>query len=692
MQPPILKKKKSVKIIHGDKITDYYSWVHQDNILEVLTNSKLLNKEVRQYLIEENNYVTKSLQSTKKVQKALFKEIKGRIKLADKSVPYIDKRYSYWTKTNEKGNYSIKLRKSLRTGKIEEIWNGDKECNKLKSTYFGIGDLNVSHNDKLLAYSLDLKGSEYYDIYLRKLSDKKDLKDLIKNTNGSILFSYDNTFIIYIKLDANHRSKEIFMHKIGTPQTLDKIIYSEKIDRFSVSIYPTSDEKYFIISSGDHSTNKCYILDSKLKSLKLKLFKDYKENITYSIDSWNGYFYNHTNENAIDFKIERVKHKAIKNTEVYIKQKKNTIIGSYLILKNWFLWAETKEANQKIFVKNLSNNKIEEIAFFEDAIKSISISTYERDKNSDFIYIDYSSPKTPNKTFLYNLKTKNKKTIKRQIIPSGFKENDYITERLYAIAEDKTKIPMTIIRHKKTKLNGKAKILLYGYGSYGYPLGNGFSSSKYSLIDRDVIWANAHIRGGMECGMRWWKNGKMMKKKNSFKDYISCAEKLILNKYTSKGNIIGMGGSAGGLLMGAVLNMKPSLFSAVVMAVPFVDSLTTNLDHSLPLTVGEFKEFGNAKKYKKHFDYIKSYAPYNNIKKQKYPHILVTTSLFDNRVLFDEPTKYVAKLRQFKKDKNYLFLKTEMKGGHGGRTGRDASIKETAFDYSFILKMSKIKA
>ena len=656
-----------------------------------MSNASLLDKDVKKYLTKENSYANRMMISTKNIQKLLFKEIKGRIKLADKSLPFIDQKYSYWSKTTEKGNYSIKLRKHLKTGKVEQIWNGDSEYKKLKPSYFGVGDLSVSHNDKLLAYSLDLKGSEYYNIHIRRLADKKKLKDIITETNGNILFSNDDKYIFYVKLDSMHRSKSIFLHKIGTSQKSDKEIYKETIDRFSVSIHTTSDEKYFVISSGDHSTNKCFLLDASLKNLKLKLFKDFKENITYSLNSWNGFFYNHTNDQALDFKIERYNHNNLSKAEDYIKAKKNTIIGGYIILKNWFLWSETKDANQKIFLKNLISKNITEINFFEDKIKSISMSTYQKNKDTDFIYINYSSPKSPNKTYLYNLKNKVKKIVKVQNIPSGFNEGNYITERIHAKAKDGTKIPITIIRHKNTKINSKAKLLLYGYGSYGYPLGNGFSSSKYSLIDRGIIWANAHIRGGLECGMQWWKNGKMLKKKNTFEDYIQCAKKLISEKYTKEGNIIGMGGSAGGLLMGAVLNMEPKLFSSVVMAVPFVDSLTTNLDHSLPLTVGEFKEFGNAKKYKKHFDYIKSYAPYNNIKRQKYPHILVTTSLFDNRVLFDEPTKYVAKLRQFKKDKNLLLLKTEMKGGHGGKSGRDSGIEETAFDYSFILKMTNTK-
>ena len=690
MKPPILKKKKSIQTVHNIKIVDNYSWVHQENILEVLTNPKLLDKEVKKYLESENKYTQHILKAEKKNQNKLFKEIKGRIKLADETLPFVDKKYSYWTKTTKKGNYSIKLRKSLKTGKKEEIWNGNKENKKTKSSYFGIGDLTVSHNDKLLAYSLDLKGSEYYNIYLRKINNSKNLPDILEETTGSILFTYDDKYIFYSKLDKNHRAKTIFLHKIGTSQKLDKLIYQEKIDRFSVSIYPTSDEKFFIISSGDHSTNKCYYLNSNLKSFKLNLFKDFKENITYSLDSWNGYFYNHTNDNAVDFKIEQASHSSINNVKVFVPPKKDTIIGSYLILNDWFIWSETKNANQKIFIMNFSSNIIREIDFFKEPIKSLSISTYEKNKKSNYIYISYSSPKSPNKVFLYNIKTEKKKIVKKQVIPSGFNEENYVIERIYALTTNKVKIPITIIRHKKTKLDGRAKVLLYGYGSYGSSIGNSFSSSKYSLIDRGIIWANAHIRGGMECGMKWWKNGKMLKKKNTFEDYICCAEYLIKNKYTSKGKIIGMGGSAGGLLMGAVLNIKPNLFLAAILAVPFVDSLTTNLDHSLPLTVGEFKEFGNARKYKKHFDYIKSYAPYHNIKKQKYPHLLVTTSLFDNRVLFDEPTKYVAKLRDYKKDNNLLLLKTEMAGGHGGKTGRDSGIEEIAFDYSFILKMKNL--
>ena len=691
MKLPKLKKRKKVIKIHNTKIVDYYSWIHQEDILSVLSDPSKLHKDVKEYLKEENNYTEKFFKDTKKLQNKLFTEIKSKIKLSDKSVQYKDKRYSYWTKTTASGNYTKYLRKKHNT-KINEIyWDGDKEKNKYNTAYFGIGDLSVSYDDKLLGYSLDLKGSEYYSIFLRNIKTEKKYDISIDKTNGNILFSYNSKYFFYTKLDDNHRSKEIYLHEIYGKNKRDKLIYKEHVDRFTVRISATSDEKYYVISSGDHSTNKCYLLPGNLKSLKPKLFKDYKENISLSLDSWNKYFYLHTNENAENFKVIRSSHKIPETFEEVIKPKKNTLIGNPIMLMDWMIWIEKKNANYFIYVRNNANMQTRELNLFKNDVKQISCALYEKNDSSNYIYISYSTPITPNKTLLYNLKTDKYKVVKTQIIPSGYNEKNYIVERLFANSHDNKQIPLTIIRHKKTKIDGNAKVLLYGYGSYGSSIGNGFSSNKFALLDRGIIWANAHIRGGLECGMNWWKEGKMLNKRNTFDDYISCANFLIKKKYTKKKQIIGMGGSAGGLLMGVVLNQAPEIFLGAVLAVPFVDSLTTNLDHSLPLTIGEFKEFGNAKKYKKHFEYIKSYAPYNNIKKQKYPHMFVTTSLFDNRVLFDEPTKYVAKLRQFKKDKNILLLKTEMEAGHGGKTGRDASIEELSQDFSFILKISQIK-
>jgi oligopeptidase B len=374
---------------------------------------------------------------------------------------------------------------------------------------------------------------------------------------------------------------------------------------------------------------------------------------------------------------------------MFIQAKDETLIGGLTFLKNWIIRSEVSNALLKLFVRNLKTNSEEELIFSDETVYDGGVSLIQKDKNTDLIHISYSTPKTQSRVYLYNLKTKVKKLVKEQIIPSGHNPNDYIVERFNCESHDRRKIPITIIRNKKTKIDGNAKLLLYGYGSYGNSISPSFSSTKFSLIDRNIIWAIAHVRGGLEKGMKWWKEGKLLNKKNTFKDYICVAKFLIKKKYSSKGKIIGMGGSAGGLLMGAVVNEAPEIFLGIIMAVPFVDSLTTNLDHSLPLTVGEFDEFGNAKDNKKHFEYIFSYAPYNNIKKMDYPHILITTSLSDNRVLFDEPTKFTAKLRDLKTDNNLLLLKTEMNAGHGGKSGRDGAIEEVALDYAFALKISK---
>ena len=685
MKIPQLKKKTEIKSCHNTSWEDDYSWVHQDNILEVLKDSSKLNPEVRQYLEEENKYTDYHLENTKQTQKKLFHEIKGRIKLDDESIPFKDKVYEYWTKTTAKGNYSIKLRKKIGTNNIEEYWNGDKEKHELKTEYFGIGDLEVSHNDKILGYSLDLKGSEYFTIYLRNIKEQKIISEQISDTSGSITFSLDDNFIFYSKLDKHHRPRSIYRHKIGSSVKEDELIFEEKSEAFTVGINLTSDEKFFIITTSDHNTSEQYFFGVNEKNPNPKLIKKRKKGIIYSVNSWDGKFYMHTNENAEDFKIDYCNDLTNPKWTSYIPAQNEVLIGGLTFLNNWVLRSEVSNALAKIFVKNQQSGEEEEIIFTDEKVIEPGISLVQRDRNTNLIYLSYSSPKTQSRTYIYDLKTKKRTLIKEQEIPSGHNPDDYIVERMECISNDGRKVPITLTRHKKTKLDGSAILLLYGYGSYGNSMSSSFSSTKLSLINRDIIWATAHIRGGMERGMKWWKEGKLLNKKNTFEDYLSVCEYLIEKNYTSRKKIIGFGGSAGGLLMGAVVNQKPDLFLAIIMAVPFVDSLTTNLDHSLPLTVGEFDEFGNAKENKEHFDYIYSYSPYHNIRKVDYPHILITTSLSDNRVLFDEPLKFTAKLRDYKTDNNLLLLKTEMNAGHGGKSGRDGAIEEIALDYAFAL-------
>ena len=689
MKVPQLRKKPEKKSCHNTAWEDDYSWIHQKNILDVLKDKNKLDPEVREYLVQENNYTEHHLRDTKDLQKNLFDEIKGRIKLDDESLPYKDHTYEYWTKTTVEGNYSIKLRRKINTNEIEEIWNGDKEKKKLGVEYFGVGDLEVSHNDKYLAYFLDIKGSEYYTIFIRDINTNKIITKEIIDTSGDITFSLDDKYIFYSKLDENHRARKIYRHEIGNLKDQDDLIFEEKNEAFTVGIGLSSDEKYYFITTSDHNTSEQYYFKIDEERPKPTLIKKREKGILYSVNSWNEKFYNHTNKDAEDFKIDISDSLRIQNWKTFVAAKDEVLIGSCFFLKNWIIRSETSNALDKLFVKNISTGLEEELIFSDEKVYVPSVSLMQKDRNTDEIYLGYSSPKTPSRVYLYNLSTKSKKLVKEQEIPSGHNPSDYIVERIEFKSHDERMVPLTITRHKKTKVDGSAYLLLYGYGSYGSSMSPSFSSTKLSLLNRDIIWATAHIRGGMEKGMKWWKEGKLTNKKNTFEDYIHAAKYLINKKYSSKGKIIGMGGSAGGLLMGAVVNQAPELFLGIIMAVPFVDSLTTNLDHSLPLTVGEFDEFGNAKDNKDHFEYIFSYAPYNNIKKMDYPHMLITTSLSDNRVLFDEPAKFTAKLRDFKTDNNLLLLKTEMNAGHGGKSGRDGAIEEIALDYAFALKISK---
>ena len=685
MKIPQLRKQPEKKSCHNYNWTDDYSWIHQDNCLEILRDTNKLNPEVKKYLEEENKYTAEVMKNTEGLQKNLFDEIEGRIKLDDESLPYRDKQYEYWTKTTKEGNYFKKLRKKIGDTKIECYFDGDLEAKGKK--FFSTGDLAVSYNDKLLAYSIDDKGGEYFTIFLRKISDNKIIEK-IEETAGGIVWAYDDKSFFYRKHDSQKRPRQILQHKLGTSVEEDRLIFEEKDERFTCSIDTTSCEEFYIVETGEHTTSEVYYFHKDEKIFEPKLFIKREEGILYSIDSFGGCWYMHTNKDAEDFKVSRCSHQKINEWEDFVPSKNGVLIGGLTFLKNWILRTEVSDALGKVFVRNMKTNLEEKLIFTDEKVISPGVSLIQKDRNTDIIRIGYESPKTPARTYEYNLKTKEKKLVKEQEIPSGHNRNDYIVERLNCPSEDGRQIPITVTYHKKTKLNGNSHLLLYGYGSYGSSMGPSFSSSRFSLLNRNIIWATCHVRGGLERGMRWWREGKMLNKKNTFSDFISCGKFLIEKKYTSKKKLIAFGGSAGGLLVSNVVNQVPELFLGAIMAVPFCDNLTTNLDHSLPLTKGELKEFGDAKNNEEHFEYIRSYAPYDNIEKKDYPHILITTSLSDSRVLFDEPTKYCAKLRDYKTDNNLLLLKCEMDAGHGSRSGRKNIIEDTAFDYAFALKIA----
>jgi len=693
MNIPKLRKERTVKTYHGYELIDDYAYVDQPDILSVLKQPENLLPEVQKYIKENNEHTQEYFKDSKNIQKKLFNEIKGKIKLEDTSLKFKDKNYYYWTKTETKGNYGKNIRQLIDESQPEEIYfDGDVEKKRYGSKYFGLGAVNVSHSDELLGYSLDLKGSEYYTIYVRDISTEKNLDDQIENTSGSITWSLDDKSFFYSKLDEFHRPRKIFKHILETSVNDDKLIFEEKDETFTCGISLSSDENYFIISTSDHITTEEYFFLAKEKNITPIIFQKREKNVRYSIDSWKGYFYVHTNKDARDYKILRCRVDNIKKLEEFITAKKETVIGGLDFLDNYFIRGEKSDAIPKLYVRNIKTNQEEEIKISEEVIGSPGAALMQKDTNTTKIRVSWESMATPGRVFEYDIVTKEKKLVKEVKIPSGHDPNNYVTERIKAESHDGRMIPITLVRRKDIKPNGKSKLLLYAYGAYKHSISPSFSASRFCLVDRGITFAIAHVRGGSELGDAWGEEAVKKLKKNTFLDYIACANHLVEKKYTYKGGVCFYGGSAGGLTGGAVANMAPELFFAMLLLVPFVDTMTTMLNEKLPLTPGEWELWGNPIKSKEYFNYILSYAPYNNLRKANYPPMLVTSSIFDNRVLYSEPTKYIAKLRDLKTDNNIQLLKCKLEASsHGGSSGRDNAISELAEEYSFILKNAGIK-
>ena len=692
MNIPKLKKIKNEKKYHDFTLSDDYAWVDQPNILEVLKDPKKLNSEVKDY-IEANNDITESyFKDIKNLQKKIFDEIKSKIKLEDTSLKFKDKKYYYWTKTETTGNYGKYIRQLIDGSKPEEIYfDGDLEKRKCGSEYFGLGGISVSHCDNYMAYSLDLKGSEYFTIYLRNFKNNKNETDVIENTSGSITWSLDSKSFFYSKLDKFHRPRHIFKHVVGTPTSSDELIFEEKDETFTCSISLTSDEKFFIISTSDHISTEEYYFSSQTNSIKPILFQKREIDVRYSVDSWKGYFYVHTNKGARDYKVLKCKIDNINKFEEFISPKKETVIGGLEFLDDFIIRSEKSDAIPRLFVRNIKTNEEEEIKISKEIIGCPGASLMQKDKNTSKIRVSWESMATPGKIYEYDILTKEKKLVKEVEIPSGHNPDKYIVERIKAKSHDGRMIPISLVRLKNSKQDGKSKVLLYAYGAYKHSISPSFSASRFCLIDRGITFAIAHIRGGGDLGDTWHEEGKKKLKKNTFLDYIACANHLIDQRYTYKGGICFYGGSAGGLTGGALANMAPDLFFSMLLLVPFVDTMTTMLNEKLPLTPAEWELWGNPIKSKEYFEYILSYSPYNNLNKKSYPAMLITTSLFDNRVLYSEPIKYIARLRDVKNDDNTQLLKCKMEAaGHGGMSGRDNAISELAEEYSFIFKTAKI--
>ena len=684
---PKINKILNVVKIHNEELIDNYSWIKQKNWKEVILDPNKLNTPVKKYLDEENLFKEERLKDIRDIEKKLFEELKSKIKNEDNSVPKKDGDYYYAYKYNKNSEYPIYYRKNIKNN-FEEII---LDCEKKSKThsYFNVAAISHSHNHKHLAYNIDTNGSEYFSIFIENIETKEILSPEIKNTTGDIIWSLDNNYIFYVGLDQNHRPTKVFKHKIGSDSEKDLLIYEEKDPSFFCSINLSKTKKYLFIRTADHETSEYLFINLKLNQTTPILFKKRIKKIEYDLEHHEKFFVISTNiDNAKNFKIMISHEESYQKWEEFITYERINLILDFIILKDWLVRLERTEGSENIIILNLNNKNQHKISFDEEAYNLSLDHGYEYE--TDTFRYSYSSPTTPKSIFDYDCKSKKQELKKTQEVPSGHNKDDYICKKIFATAHDNEKIPITILYKKGIKLDSSNHLLLYGYGSYGISIPSNFSTNRLSLVDRGIIYAIAHIRGGKEKGYEWYENGKLLNKKNTFLDFISCAEKLCEDKYTSPKKIIAQGGSAGGLLMGYIANERPDLFLGIIAQVPFVDICNTMLDEDLPLTVTEIPEWGDIKNDKKSFLYVKSYSPYDNVKKQNYPHMLVTGGISDPRVTYWEMTKWVAKLRENKTDDNLLLLHMNMTAGHSGASGRFDYLKEIAMEYGFVLKICKM--
>jgi oligopeptidase B len=684
--PKINKILNTVKI-HNEELIDNYSWIKQKDWKEVILNPSKLNAQVKKYLDEENLFKENQLKDINDVEKKLFEELKSKIKNEDNSVPKKDGNYFYGYKYNKNSEYPIYYRKNITNNSEEIILDCEKKSKT--HTYFNVASISHSHDHRHVAYNIDTNGSEYFSIFIEDIQKKELLSPEIKNTTGDIVWSLDSKYIFYVRLDQNHRPTKVFQHKIGSNSEKDLLIYEEKDPSFFCSINLSKTKNYLFIRTADHETSEYLFINLKLNETKPILFRKRIKKIEYDLEHHEKFFLISTNiDNAKNFKIMISHEESYQKWEEFIPYNKVNLILDFILLKDWLIRLERTEGSENIIILNLNNKDQHKISFDEEAYNLSLDHGYEYE--TDVFRYSYSSPTTPKSVFDYDCKSKKQELKKTQEVPSGHNKDDYICKKIFATAHDNEKIPITIFYKKGVKLDSSNYLLLYGYGSYGISIPSNFSTNRLSLVDRGIVYAIAHIRGGKEKGYEWYENGKLLNKKNTFLDFISCAEKLCEDKYTSPKKIVAQGGSAGGLLMGYIANERPDLFLGIIAQVPFVDICNTMLDEDLPLTVTEIPEWGDIKNDKKSFLYVKSYSPYDNVKKQNYPHMLVTGGISDPRVTYWEMTKWVAKLRENKTDNNLLLLHMNMTAGHSGASGRFDYLKEIAMEYGFVLKICKI--
>ena len=677
--PPVAKKIPKKLTIHDDTRIDNYYWLNERE-----------NPEVIDYLKAENEYTKAILKPTEKFQEELFQEMKSRIKETDESVPYEKNGYFYYTRYEEGKEYPIYCRKKGSLESEEMILLNVNEMAE-GHEYFRASGLSVSPDNKLLAYGVDTVSRRKYTLHIKNLETGEILKDQIPVTTGYAVWANDNKTLFYTQKDEiTLRSNKIFRHKLGDDYTDDTEIYHESDETFGTSVWRTKSDKYIMISSYSTLSEEYRFLDADNPFGEFKVVQPRERGLEYSISHFGDYFYIKTNLDAKNFRLMRtpVTKTTKENWEEVIPHREEVFLEGMALFQNYLVVEEREEGLTKIRVIDWNTND-EYFIKFDEEVYMAYIST-NLEFNTKLLRFVYGSMTTPRSTYDYNMKTHEKELKKQQEVLGDFNASNYETKRLWATADDGTKIPMSIVYRKGVKLDGNNPTLLYAYGSYGATMDPYFSSIRLSLLDRGFIYAMAHVRGGQYLGRQWYEDGKLLKKKNTFTDFNDCAEHLINMKYTSSEKLFAMGGSAGGLLMGAIVNLQPELYKGVVAAVPFVDVITTMLDESIPLTTSEFDEWGNPKD-KEYYDYMLSYSPYDQVKEQYYPAMLVTTGLHDSQVQYWEPAKWVAKLREMKTDDNVLLLHTNMEAGHGGASGRFEALKEYAMEYAFIFQLAGIE-
>ncbi|MPS72562.1 MAG: S9 family peptidase [Chryseobacterium sp.] len=678
MNAPKAKKIDKTLEIHNDKRNDPFFWMNERE-----------NPEVIKYLEEENAYTDFVMKDTEDLQNELFEEMKSRYKKDDQSLPYFFNQYWYIVRYEDGKEYPIFSRKFQTLESEEEILL-DVNILAEGEEYFDIGSVSVSVNNDFIAYSSDKTGRRIYTIFFKNLKTGEIFEDKIENTTGKAVWANDNQHIFYIRKDESLRAYQIHRHEIGTETEKDVLIFHEEDETFDVNVFKTKSLEYIFISSSSTNEDEHRFIPADNVFADWKIIQERTEDLEYSVEHYQDDFYIITNaDDSINFKIVKTKvsHPEIENWVDFIPHRENVLLEGFEIFNDYFVIEEREKGLLQIKIIESKTGDSHYLPFSDPTYTAYIGTNMEFD--TEKLRFGYTSLTKPSSTYEYDMKEKTIKLLKEQEVLGGkfFSEN-YISERIWAKARDGKEIAISLVYHKDTKKSADTPLLLYGYGSYGHTVDASFSSVRLTLLDRGYIYAIAHIRGGEYLGREWYEDGKMLQKKNTFFDFIDAAKYLISENYTSPRHLYAMGGSAGGLLVGAVINYNPELFNGVVAQVPFVDVVTTMLDETIPLTTGEYDEWGNPNE-KEYYDYMKSYSPYDNIEAKDYPNILITTGFHDSQVQYWEPAKWTAKLRDLKTDNNILIFKTDMSSGHGGASGRFESLKEIALEYAFLLKIDQ---